>query len=47
MVETNLCDLLVLAVHGCTKVKGLFQGHRDARQGMLGSEEVAGTTEIN
>lgn len=43
----NLRDLLVLAVHGCTQVNRLFQGHGDARQGMLGSEEVAGATEID
>lgn len=47
LLSTNLSNLLVLAVHGCTQVNGLFQCHWDARQGMLGGEEVARTTEIN
>lgn len=46
-LSTNLSNLLVLPIHGCTQVNGLFQGYGDPRQGMLGSEEVAGTTEIN
>lgn len=45
--SSDLCDFLVFTIHGSTQVNGLFQGHWDPRQGMLGCEEAARTTEIN